>query len=87
MDKTSSLTFVYEAEFLRLIDEYNDLPYKSIEYREYVQKYIVNVEVRQFDLDVTIRTGMGIIDDLDKTFTIRRQELYEAFNSTVRKTG
>lgn len=57
----------------------------SAEYREFVQKYISKIKVYPFHVEITIKTGLGVIDELDTTFSCRRSEIYQAFDSYVRE--
>lgn len=84
-EKLDAMEKVSDAKYQRLVEEYDDVPKNTIEYREFIRPYIVRVEVRQFDVAIVLRTGLGVMDELDTTITVRRQEIYEAFGSSVRK--
>lgn len=49
----------------------------SPDYKAYLSDFLREISVGAYIITVTIKTGLGIIPDLDTTFTIRRQELYQ----------
>lgn len=52
------------------------------EYRTFLQRFIVKIEVDRYMVDITLRTGLGISCELDTTFSVRRQEIYEKKTAT-----
>jgi len=53
-------------------------------YKEFIQSFIHRIEVGRYSVDITINTGLGIFPELNKTLTIRRQEIYKTH---IQKAG
>ena len=49
----------------------------SPEYKEYIQNFIDKIEVGKYTVDITLKTGLDICPELNKTYNVRRQEIYE----------
>lgn len=81
----SSIEHISSENLDSIISEYRSLAPMSAEYREFVQKYIGKIKVYPFHVEITIKTGLGVIDELDTTFSCRRSEIYQAFDSYVRE--
>lgn len=50
----------------------------SVRYKEFIQSFIVKIEVGKYYVDITLKTGLGIYSKLDKTISVKRQEIYES---------
>lgn len=46
-------------------------------YRDFVTKFIDRIEVGKYTVNITLKTGLDIFDELNNTYTVRRQEIYE----------
>lgn len=49
----------------------------STSYKLFVQDFIDKIDVGKYSVDVTIKTGLDIIPELDKKVTVKRQEIYK----------
>lgn len=49
----------------------------SVRYKEFIQSFITSIDVSKYYVDITLKTGLGIFPKLDKTISVRRQEIYE----------
>ena len=54
------------------------------EYRSVIIEYVESVTVYRNHVVIRIRTGLGLIDELDKEFVMSRAEIYGFFGSRVR---
>lgn len=46
-------------------------------YKDFVSQFIDHIEVGKYVVDITLKTGLDICSDLNTTYNIRRQEIYE----------
>ena len=46
-------------------------------YKAMLCRFVERIEVGKYTVNITIKTGLGVYDFLDTTFTVRRQEIYE----------
>ena len=46
-------------------------------YRGYITNFIDRIEVGKYTVDVTLKTGLDVYPELNNTYHIRRQEVYE----------
>lgn len=46
-------------------------------YKAMLYRFVDRIEVGQYTVSITIKTGLGVYDFLDTTLTVRRQEIYE----------
>ena len=53
----------------------------SIDYKTFIQEFIAKIDVGKYNVDITIKTGLDIFAKLDKTFEVRRKEIYEVKTS------
>lgn len=75
------------TDFSYLIDEFHGLERETESFRTFVQRYIISVTVFPYQLEIVLNTGLGIDDSLNETVKIKRGELYEKFESHIRKDG
>ena len=54
------------------------------EFRAVVMEYVKSVTVYRHQVVIRVRTGLGMVDDLDMVFDLTRAEIYEYFGSRVR---
>jgi site-specific DNA recombinase len=50
----------------------------SPQYKEFIRSLIDKIVVGKYVVDITLKTGLDICPELDTTFSVRRQEIYEA---------
>ena len=50
---------------------------QSPEYIDFLQSFIDKIIVGRFDIEITLKTGLGIDPTLDTVYSVKRQELYE----------
>lgn len=46
-------------------------------YKDYIRNFIERIEVGKYSVWITLKTGLDIFTDLDTTYEVRRQEIYE----------
>ena len=49
---------------------------KSSEFKELIQQFINEITVGNYTVYINLKTGLDIVPALDKTFAVRREELY-----------
>ena len=49
----------------------------SPEYKDFIQGFIDKIEVGRYAVDITLKTGLDIFPELDTTYHVKRQEIYE----------
>lgn len=49
----------------------------SPSFKEFLCSFISRIEVGRYTVNITLKTGLDILPALDKTFFVRRQEIYE----------
>lgn len=62
-----------------ILSEYNEVS-KSPNlpcYRAYITNFIDRIEVGKYTVNISLKTGLDIFDELNTTYTVRRQEIYE----------
>ena len=62
-----------------ILSEYNEVS-KSPNlpnYRAYITNFIDRIEVGKYMVDITLKTGLDIYPELNNTYHVRRQEIYE----------
>ena len=74
IDADELLHYYKEAKF-------SDDPW---EHRSVIIEYVESVTVYRNHVVIRIRTGLGLIDELDKEFVLSRAEIYGFFGSRVR---
>lgn len=72
-------------DYLHLIDDYKNMKRNTPEFRSFVQAYIDKVVTYPYHIEITLDVGFGVTEELKETITIRRGELYELFESRIRK--
>jgi hypothetical protein len=73
-----------EIDASLILSEYKkvkDVP-SSPEYKEFICSFIERIEVGKYSVKITLKTGLDIFPELNTTFEVRRQEIYER-----KKTG
>ena len=62
-----------------ILSTYKDLKRKpsSPEYKDFVQGFIDKIIVGRYMVDITIKTGIDVFPELDSTYSIKRQVIYE----------
>lgn len=68
-----------------ILSEYNEVS-KSPNlpnYRAYITNFIDRIEVGKYMVDVTLKTGLDVYPELNNTYHIRRQEIYENIQKEV----
>lgn len=46
-------------------------------YKEFIKSLITRIDVGRYSISVTLKTGLDIYPELDTTFNVQRQEIYE----------
>ncbi len=72
-------------DFSPLIDEFRGLKRGTKEFRTFVQRYVNRITVFPYHLEIELNTGLGMADELNDTFTLRRGELYGMFESRTKE--
>lgn len=54
----------------------------SPQYKDFVRSFVDRIVIGRYTVSVTLKTGLDIFPELDKSFDVRRQEIYEQ-----KKTG
>ena len=70
----------FSAENGKLIrSEYDEVKTSpsSPTYKSFIQNYIDKITVGRYTVNITLNTGLGIVPELNTTFEVRRQEIYE----------
>ena len=59
---------------------YKEIRYSpaSPEYKAFIREFISRIVIGRYVVTIGIRTGLGKIDSLDTTVSVRRREIYEA---------
>ena len=62
-----------------ILDEYREIKNSPSfpTYKDYIRSFINKIEVGKYSVWITLKTGLDIFPDLDSTYEIRRQEIYE----------
>ena len=63
----------------RILSEYaavRDAP-SSPAYREFIKSYIEKIQVGRYQVAVTLKTGLDVFPELNTSYQVRRQEIYE----------
>ena len=62
-----------------ILSEYNALKNStaSPQYKDFIRSFVDRIDIGNYSVKVTLRTGLDIFPELDKTFDVRRQEIYE----------
>jgi len=47
------------------------------EYKTFISNFIDKIEVGKYTVNVTLKTGLDIFPELNTTYNVRRQEIYE----------
>lgn len=62
--------------------EVKDAP-SSPMYKAFIRDCVSRVEVGRYTVSITLKTGLGIFEDLDTTIEVKRKEIYERGKKTV----
>ena len=49
----------------------------SPQYKDFLRSFIYRIEIGSYTVKITLKTGLDIFPELDKSFEVRRQEIYE----------
>lgn len=49
----------------------------SPQYKDFIRSFIDRIEVGSYTVKITLKTGLDIFPELNKSFEVRRQEIYE----------
>lgn len=49
----------------------------SPEYKSFIKSFITRIEVARYTVFITLKTGLGMFPELDTTFEVSRQEIYD----------
>lgn len=49
----------------------------SPEYKAFIQSFIGKIAVGRYMVDITLKTGLDVCPELDTTYSVKRQEIYE----------
>lgn len=82
--RSSTVSVAPEIDASLILSEYKkvkDVP-SSPEYKEFICSFIERIEVGKYSVKITLKTGLDIFPELNTTFEVRRQEIYER-----KKTG
>ena len=62
-----------------ILSEYTDLrnSHSSPAYKEFIKAFIERIDIGKYSVDITIKTGLDIYPELDKTISVRREEIYK----------
>ena len=70
---------VPEIDSQLILSKYKDLKSSSAspEYKEFLQCFIDKIIVGKYTVDITLKTGLDVFPELDTTYSVKRQEIYE----------
>jgi hypothetical protein len=62
-----------------LLDEYKKVKCSpsAPAYKDYIRNFIERIDVGKYSVKITLKTGLDIFPEIDTTFEVRRQEIYE----------
>ena len=62
-----------------ILDEYREIKNSPSfpTYKDYIRSFINKIEVGKYSVWITLKTGLDLFPDLDTTYEVRRQEIYE----------
>ena len=62
-----------------ILDDYREIKSSPSfpTYKDYIRNFIDRIEVGKYSVWITLKTGLDIFPDLDTTYEVRRQEIYE----------
>ena len=49
----------------------------SVEYKTFICNFIDRIEIGRYTVNIRLKTGLDIFPELDKTYTVRREEIYK----------
>lgn len=58
---------------------------ESMKYKEFLQSFVDYIEVGRFSVTIRLKTGLERCPELDSSYCVRRQEIYEAGSAAQRK--
>jgi len=53
------------------------------EYREFITQFIQEIVVYRYHVIIRLKTGLGVLDEMDSNFEVKRKEIYEYSGSRV----
>ncbi len=80
--KLATLTCVDKTPYIDagyILSQYEEIRYtpSAPSYKDFIGSLIDKIVVGKYRVEVTLRTGLDIFNDLDTTLSIRRQDIYE----------
>lgn len=78
LGNTEAIPITIDTQAIR--SQYKELKAKhdSLEYKNFIQSFIDKIVVGNFDVEITLRTGLGILPVLDTTYMVKRKTIYQA---------
>ena len=72
-----------------ILSTYKELKNKpsSPEYKVFIQSFIDKIIVGRYMVDITIKTGLDVFPELDRTYSIKRQVIYEERTKQYKERG
>jgi len=77
LDSPAKPTIHIDGQMIR--ERYRELKRTpaSPEYKEFVQSFIDKIIVGRYMVEITVKTGLDVCPELDTTFSVKRQVIYE----------
>lgn len=79
LERMHRLNPVTYAQYEYLIDDFGAMQKKTMEFREFVRTYVQKILVYPYRLEIILRIGFDVTDELTEKVTIRRGNLYDLF--------
>lgn len=78
LGNTEAIPITIDTQAIR--SQYKELKAKpdSLEYKNFIQSFIDKIVVGNFDVEITLKTGLGILPELDTTYMVKRKTIYQA---------
>lgn len=73
-----------ESDFTEKQNQFEMLEQDSVEFKTLIQEVIKEVVIYPYKVCFVIKTGLGIIDELDTSLEIKKQIIYEEYSSAVK---
>lgn len=54
------------------------------EYREFITQFIQEIVVYRYHVIIRLKTGLGVLDEMDSDFEVKRKDLYECNGGRIR---
>lgn len=72
-------------EVSHLLTEWKGMKHNTEEFRNFIQQFIKEIRIYPYHFEIVLDIGLGMIEDLTETISMRRGELYELFESKVKE--